>query len=49
MQATVLVLGARGQPPYPKWKQQAMPALEHAIELASELKAVPMFRELCEM
>ncbi len=29
-------------PPYPQWEQQAMPALEQAIELATELKAVLM-------
>ena len=29
-------------PPYPQWERQAMPVLEHAIELATALKAVLM-------
>ena len=29
-------------PPYPRWEQEALPALEHAIALASTLKAVLM-------
>lgn len=29
-------------PPYPQWRQQAMPALEQAIEMAGQLKALLM-------